>query len=58
MKLIKIFNKICPDIMFAKSRMAKLKILEMYETYSIKIIRGIKINGTPSGRNKTNNFSL
>lgn len=28
-KLIKIFNKMCPDIMLAKSLIAKLKILEM-----------------------------
>jgi hypothetical protein len=43
--------------MLAKSLIAKLKILEIYDTYSIKIIKGINTKGTPSGRNKTNNFS-
>ena len=29
----------------------------MYETYSIKIKKGIIIKGTPSGKNKTKYFS-
>ena len=57
-KLISIFNKICPDIIFANKRIAKLKIREMYETYSIKIRNGIIKIGTPSGKNKTKYFSL
>lgn len=57
-KPIKIFNKICPDIIFANKRIAKLKILEKYETYSIIIISGIKGVGTPSGKNKIKYFSL
>jgi hypothetical protein len=56
-KLIKIFNKIWPDIIFANSLSAKLKILEIYETYSIKIKKGIIMIGIPSGKNKTKYFS-
>jgi len=43
--------------MFANKRIAKLKILEIYETYSIIIKKGIMIIGTPSGKNKTKYFS-
>ena len=57
-KLIKIFNKICPDIIFANKRNAKLKILEIYEIYSIIIRPGTIIVGIPSGKNKTKYFSL
>ncbi len=58
MKLIKIFNRICPDIIFANKRNAKLKIREIYEIYSIKIRPGIITVGIPSGKNKTKYFSL
>ena len=57
-KLIKIFNRICPDIILANKRIAKLKIRDKYETYSIKIRKGIIGTGTPSGRNNTKYFSL
>jgi len=50
-KEIKIFNKMWPDNIFANSLIAKLNILEIYETYSIKIKNGIIIRGTPSGKN-------
>jgi hypothetical protein len=56
-KLIKIFNKIWPDIIFANNLIARLKILEIYETYSIKIKNGIMVTGTPSGKNNTKKFS-
>ena len=38
--------------------MAKLKIREIYETYSIKIRPGIIGTGTPSGKKSTKYFSL
>jgi hypothetical protein len=44
--------------MFAKRRKAKLKILEIYEIYSIIIRPGTIIVGIPSGKNKTKYFSL
>ena len=44
--------------MFANKRKAKLKILEIYETYSIKIKAGIRATGIPSGKNKTKKFCL
>lgn len=56
-KLIKIFSKIWPDIIFVNSLIAKLKILEIYETYSIKINKGTIGTGTPSGKNKIKYFS-
>jgi hypothetical protein len=43
--------------MLANNLIAKLKILEIYETYSIMIKKGIIITGTPSGKNKTKYFS-
>ena len=55
---IKIFNKIWPDNMFANNLIAKLKILEIYETYSIKIKKGTIGNGTPSGKNNTKKACL
>lgn len=58
MKVIKIFNKMWPESIFAKRRIAKLNILEIYETYSIKIKNGIIITGTPSGKNKEKKCSL
>ena len=48
----------CPDIILANKRIAKLKILEKYDTYSIIMIRGISATGTPSGKNKIKYFSL
>ena len=55
---IKIFNKMCPDNIFANNRIAKLKTLEIYEIYSIKIKNGTITSGTPSGKNKTKNVCL
>jgi hypothetical protein len=57
-KEIKIFSNICPDNIFANNRIAKLKILEMYEMYSIKIKKGIISRGTPSGKKITKNDCL
>ena len=58
MNEIKIFNKICPDNIFANNRIARLKILEIYEIYSIIIKKGTIISGTPSGKNKTKKVCL
>jgi hypothetical protein len=44
--------------MLANNRIAKLKIREIYETYSIKIKKGIIGSGTPSGKNNTKNACL
>jgi hypothetical protein len=55
---IKIFNKMCPDNIFANNRIARLKTLEIYEIYSIKIKNGTITSGTPSGKNKTKNVCL
>jgi hypothetical protein len=48
---IKILSKIWPDIMLANNRIAKLNILDIYETYSINTNIGIINTGTPSGKN-------
>jgi antitoxin component YwqK of YwqJK toxin-antitoxin module len=50
-KDIKIFNKECPDIMFANNLIDKLKTFAIYEIISIPI-KGILITvGIPSGKN-------
>jgi hypothetical protein len=49
-KLAKIFNKACPDVIFANSRTAKLIIREKFEINSIKIIKGVIIKGAPFGK--------
>ena len=49
---IKIFNKACPDIIFANKRILKLKTLAKYETISIKIKKGAMAKGTPPGKSK------
>lgn len=50
-KVSKIFNNVWPDIIFAKSLIAKLNTLDQYDTPSI-IIRNTPITkGTPVGRN-------
>lgn len=51
-KPIKIFNKACPDIIFANKRMLKLKTLAIYDTNSIKMRKGAIASGTPLGSNK------
>ena len=48
-KPIKIFNKACPDIIFANKRILKLKTLATYETSSIKTKKGAIASGTPLG---------
>jgi hypothetical protein len=45
-----IFNSVCPDIIFAKSRIARLKTLVMYDTSSIGINNGASARLTPLGR--------
>ena len=49
---IKIFNKACPDIMFANKRMLKLKTRAIYEISSRRIKKGAITNGTPLGKNR------
>ena len=48
----------CPAIIFANKRTLKLIIREKYETYSIRINKGIMNKGTPSGKNNIKYFSL
>jgi len=55
---IKIFNKACPDIIFANNRMLRLKTLAIYETASINIKNGAITSGTPLGKNKFKNFQF
>jgi hypothetical protein len=50
----KIFNKQCPDIMFANSRRDKLTTRKLYETTSIKTSSGAMINGAPGGKKREN----
>jgi len=52
----KIFNKIWPDIMFAKRRIARLKTLALYEINSIITKNGAIATGAPLGKNKLKNF--
>jgi hypothetical protein len=54
----KIFNNICPDIIFAKSRIAKLNTLALNEINSIKIIKGTISKGVPVGKKVLKNFNL
>ena len=49
---IKIFNKACPDIIFANNRILKLKTFAKYETISINIKNGAIAKGTPLGKNR------
>jgi hypothetical protein len=51
-KVAKIFNKVCPDIKLAKSRIDKLKTRKTYETNSISTSKGAKATGAPGGKNK------
>jgi hypothetical protein len=51
-KLIKIFKRICPDIILANNLIDKLKTRDKYETYSISIKPGIISTGTPGGKNR------
>ena len=53
-KPARIFNKQCPDIMFANSRRDKLTTRKLYETTSIKTSSGAMINGAPGGKKREN----
>ena len=55
-KPINIFNKACPDIIFANKRILKLKTRAIYEINSRRIKKGAITSGTPLGRNKFNIF--
>jgi hypothetical protein len=55
-KPIRIFNRACPDNIFAKSRMLKLKTRAMYDTASIKIKKGAIARGAPAGKNRSITF--
>jgi len=50
--------KICPDNIFAKSRIHKLKIRAKYETVSKKIKNHEKINDNPLGIKILKKFHL
>ena len=50
---IKIFNKACPDIIFANKRILKLNTRAIYETISIRIKNGAIGKGDPLGKNKS-----
>jgi hypothetical protein len=54
-KPVRIFNKVCPDIKFAKSRIAKLKAREIYETNSIHVNNG-KITKGRLGKKNLNHI--
>jgi hypothetical protein len=58
MNTIKIFKSICPESILANNRIAKLKILEIYEIYSIRISKGIIKIGTPEGKKILKKSSL
>jgi len=49
-KLARILSKACPDVILAKRRTAKLIMREKFEIISIKIIKGVIINGDPLGK--------
>lgn len=51
MKPVKMFSKVCPDIRLAKSRIAKLKALEIYETNSIRVNKGNMTSGKLGKKN-------
>jgi hypothetical protein len=58
MKALKIFKRVWPASIFAKSRTDKLNGLIRYETISIITRNGIRGFGTPLGTNKLKNSSL
>jgi hypothetical protein len=53
---VKIFNKMCPDIIFANKRIAKLKIRALYEINSIITKNGTIGKGAPLGKKILKNF--
>lgn len=53
----KIFNKICPDIILANSRIAKLNTLALYEINSIITKNGVIAVGAPFGKKILKNFN-
>ena len=48
-KLDNIFNKVCPDIILANNRTAKLKAFATYDIISITNNNGVKTIGQPPG---------
>jgi hypothetical protein len=55
-KLAIIFRRVCPEVIFAKSRIDNVKTLIMYDMNSIVISKGTINKGTPRGRNKAKNL--
>jgi hypothetical protein len=51
LKPIKIFKRVCPAIIFAKSRIDKLNNRAKYEINSIIISKKVIFNGVPEGKN-------
>lgn len=51
-----IFNKVCPEVIFANNRIAKVKTLTKYERNSIEISKGTIINGTFLGKKREKKF--
>ena len=49
-KEIKIFNNVCPDIIFANRRIDKLNTLAIYDTISINIKIKEILFGIPAGK--------
>ena len=56
-KPLRILTRVCPAIMFAKSRTPKLIARNIYETSSITTKKGERIKGAPGGRRKLKNVS-
>ena len=50
----KTFNRMCPDIIFAKSRTDKLTTRITLEISSIPISQKYNANGAPAGKNRDN----
>ncbi len=50
-KPVIIFKRACPDIMLANKRIAKLKILDIYEINSMIMRNRPMASGVPLGRN-------
>jgi len=55
-KAIRIFNSVCPDIMFANNRIPRLNGLAKYEIISMGIKNVVIGNGVPSGKNVLKNL--
>lgn len=57
-KLAKIFNNVCPAIILANNRIAKLNTQALYDIISTMINNGAIIVGAPDGRNNVKKFNL